>query len=161
MKQCNLCGELKYASEFYAHKQSKDGLQGKCKECAKSVSKRNRVEKADYYKKYDAWRFKNDPRVKSRHKRYLGTEKGIDSMRKSQYLWINNNPDKRAAHVILGNAVRDGRILKPDHCSKCGEFQPSRNIHAHHNDYSKPLDVVWLCVQCHVDTHSPDQEENS
>ena len=24
----------------------------------------------------------------------------------------------------------------------------------HHNDYSKPLDVIWVCVSCHIEFHN-------
>ncbi len=26
-------------------------------------------------------------------------------------------------------------------------------VHAHHHDYSKPLDVEWLCKDCHWQQH--------
>lgn len=40
--------------------------------------------------------------------------------------------------------------MKPRHCENCGQFvEKSRNLHAHHDDYAKPLDVRWLCPKCH------------
>lgn len=64
------------------------------------------------------------------------------------------SPEKRAAHIILGNAVRDGRITKPNACERCGKVEEkSRNIHGHHDDYAFPLSVVWLCAKCHKDVH--------
>ena len=62
----------------------------------------------------------------------------------------NKNPKevkaKLKAGVILRNAVLMGDILRPSVCSSCK--LPSR-IEAHHPDYSKPLDVIWLCGKCH------------
>lgn len=153
MKKCFKCLSIKPLSEFYKHKRMADGHLNKCKDCAKSDVKKNRDENKDYYKEYDAWRFKNDPMVKDRHKRYLLTPEGVSAMRKAQYDWIKSNPEKRAAHVLLGNAVRSGKIDKPENCSSCGMFFPKRKIHAHHHDYTKPLDVTWLCLYCHVDLH--------
>ena len=41
--------------------------------------------------------------------------------------------------------------LRPQPCERCGAAE---NIHAHHEDYSKPLDVTWLCPSCHGARHS-------
>jgi len=65
----------------------------------------------------------------------------------------NGNPDpvKVAANKAVGNAVRDGRLMKPDSCENCGGA--GQRIEAHHPDYSKPLEVVWLCSVCHGREH--------
>lgn len=33
---------------------------------------------------------------------------------------------------------------------RCGT---DKNVHGHHHDYSKPLDVEWLCSTCHGIEH--------
>jgi transposase-like protein len=63
--------------------------------------------------------------------------------------YINKFPLKRKAHVILGNAVRDGRIAKSS-CEICG----NPNVHGHHDDYSFPLAVRWLCPIHHKEWHT-------
>tara|TARA_R110000851_G_scaffold318889_1_gene483048 strand:+ start:95 stop:544 length:450 start_codon:yes stop_codon:yes gene_type:complete len=141
---CKVCDVTSDAAEFYK------GVTSRCKECHKRKVKENRDQKADYYREYDAKRFKEDPRVKNRHKRYAKTEAGKYSSTKSRVKWLTQNPDKRAAHVILGNAVRGGRVEKPKDCSRCGS---AGRIDGHHYDYTKPLDVVWMCRQCHVNEH--------
>lgn len=116
--------------------------------------KKNRCENLDRVKAYDADRYQNDPKVKERHRRYQRTEAGKASVDASRKKWMAMSPEKRAAHVILGNAVRDGRIYKPSICEKCGCFEPnSRKVHAHHHDYALPLSVIWLCAKCHKSEH--------
>jgi hypothetical protein len=67
-------------------------------------------------------------------------------------------PEKAAAQVTLATAVRYGRLVRPDSCEQCGQ-KPPRNrlgrssIQGHHDDYSKPLEVRWLCQPCHNRHH--------
>lgn len=67
-------------------------------------------------------------------------------------------PEKFAAQKTLNEAVRSGRIVRPETCEACGQ-KPPRNrlgrssIQGHHDDYSKPLEVRWLCQPCHNRHH--------
>ncbi len=53
---------------------------------------------------------------------------------------------KRAANVAVGNAVRNGRLVKAGRCHYC---DCEDTIVAHHWNYYRPLDVTWLCLRCH------------
>ena len=67
--------------------------------------------------------------------------------------WRKKNPEKYKAHNTVNNAIRAKR-LKRGTCEVCG----SEKVHAHHDDYSKPLDVRWLCVEHHGHTRRKDPE---
>lgn len=58
-------------------------------------------------------------------------------------------PNKKNAHMAVDAAIRAGIITRPDRCSGCGCPDSEHRIEAHHYDYSKPLDVIWLCTPCH------------
>ena len=64
--------------------------------------------------------------------------------------WRANHPEKRSAHQSVQTAVRNGSLAKKS-CDVCGI---AVRIHAHHDDYSRPLDVVWLCHTHHMDRHA-------
>ena len=151
MVKCRVCGKRKNIQSFYPRQVRANGLVGECKSCTRKRVRDNRQAKIDYYRKYDADRFQNDPRVKARHRRYNSTKAGKLSSAKARQKWLYNNQEKRAAHVLVGNAVRDGRLEKPDTCQICGA-KPGR-IEGHHEDYSKPLEVMWLCRSCHTAQH--------
>lgn len=55
-------------------------------------------------------------------------------------------PDKYHARDAIANAIRAGYIVKPLYCTRC---QKDCRVEAHHSDYSKPLDIEWLCTKCH------------
>jgi hypothetical protein len=141
---CKICGVTGADADFYR------GVNSRCKECHKAKVRENRQEKADYYRTYDAYRYRADPKVKGRHKRYARTEAGKAAFAAARQRWLDANEHKRAAHVALGNAVRDGRVAKPEACARCGA---GGRIEGHHHDYARPLDVEWLCRPCHVAEH--------
>lgn len=155
MFTCKSCGLDKEYDEFYKHPKASSGIDSTCKECRKEKIRENRAKKIEYYRNYDRERFKNDPRVKERHKKYQETDAGKEKLREAKKRFIAKNPVKRAAHVILGNAVRDGRIIKPARCDEC---KSTGRIHGHHDDYSMPLVVRWLCPKCHKKWHDENGE---
>lgn len=55
---------------------------------------------------------------------------------------------QKQAHAVLRRARRAG-LIKRQPCEVCD----SPNSHAHHPDYSKPLDIVWLCAPHHQQMH--------
>lgn len=61
--------------------------------------------------------------------------------------WIDRNPEKHAAHTAVRSALRSGKLVRQP-CEKCGS---THRVHAHHDDYSKPLEVRWLCPEHHAE----------
>lgn len=72
--------------------------------------------------------------------------------RKKKKIWRQSRPIESARWAV-NNAIRIGKMIKPHGCKRCGKSTRSRLLHAHHPDYSKQLDVVWMCAQCHAVTH--------
>src|SRR5262245_33696338 len=58
------------------------------------------------------------------------------------------------ANDALRNAVRSGRLIKPEVCDQCKLAVPARMLHGHHSDYDKRLEVRWLCETCHWAHHN-------
>jgi len=69
----------------------------------------------------------------------------------SQKRWRESNGHKSRAHDLLNKAVKRGDLVKPTLCEKCHDAH--RHIHGHHEDYEKPLEVIWLCPPCHHNRH--------
>lgn len=131
-KKCFRCGEVKSLSEFYRHPRMADGHVNKCKDCNKMDVAKNRRKKIDYYREYD--RKRGSRQTSERLKKYRA-----------------ENPGKYKAQNAVNNALRDGRMAKPSGCEQCGsDFA----LHGHHDDYSKPLEVRWLCAACHHQWHA-------
>lgn len=59
------------------------------------------------------------------------------------------NPEKYHAHQAVHRALKKG-LIKREACAVCG----STKSHAHHDDYSRPLDVMWLCPSHHAQRHA-------
>jgi ribosomal protein S27AE len=111
-----------------------DGHLNKCKECTKKDVSQNYADNRSHYAEYERERYQRKGR----------REKVIEYQRTRRA----NNPEKYAAHYAVSNAVRDGR-LKKQPCEVCG----AKKVQAHHDDYSKPLEVRWLCRVHHLELH--------
>lgn len=80
------------------------------------------------------------------------------SMRKNRPKHKDLSPDaRRKANVrkTLSMAITRGRIKKQP-CAECGEIKAE----AHHPDYDKPFDVIWLCRKHHLELHKKMEKES-
>lgn len=138
-KMCSTCKTEKQASEFYGDKRTSDGLKSQCKNCHNSTSMLTR-DPENHRDANRKWmresRYRSRPGVRERRR--------LSSQTKSETIEFR-------ARVLVGRAVDRGVLERPDHCPECG--QSELGIHAHHEDYTKPLDVVWLCSECHGKRH--------
>lgn len=86
---------------------------------------------------------------RNRQKRYyLNNKEKVRAINKRS---SEKHKEKNAARNILNEAVRGGKLHKPLSCSVCN--MSGKKIEGHHKDYSKPLEVVWLCTLCHNQEH--------
>lgn len=104
----------------------------KCKPCHAEGVRNNYRARRDFYAQYERERF-NDPKRKARALEY-------QRIRRQKY------PEKNKARACVSRAIRTGKLIRPPSCSHCGiACKPQ----AHHDDYSKPLEVRWFCFKCH------------
>ncbi len=149
MKICRECHTEKELNEFYKHFRMGDGYLNKCIACVKNRVTKHRNENLEKIREYDKSRAMLPHRVQAR-KEYSNTEKGKIAKTRALKNYHERYPLKRASHVITGNAIRDGKLVRPSSCSECASTE---KIEAHHDDYTKPLDVRWLCRKCHYKWH--------
>ncbi len=134
MKHCLKCKVGKASSRFSKCRQRKDGLQDQCKEC-----------RQEYQQKY-----RQTERGKEVFQKYGKTTKGREALQRHEQKQHQVYPERLKAHRTLNNAIRDGKLTRPSVCESCFEEEL---IDGHHKDYSKPLDVEWLCKKCHKQLH--------
>jgi hypothetical protein len=70
--------------------------------------------------------------------------------------WLQENKLKAKAHGEVGYAIQTGKLVRQP-CERCGTTE---HVVAHHENYSKPLDVVWLCKHHHKERHMEIDREN-
>ena len=71
---------------------------------------------------------------------------------------------KDRAHDLVEKAIKRGVLVNPQICSCCGSSKTMKDgrtaIQAHHDDYDKPLEVRWLCQNCHHEWHKHNKPLN-
>ena len=165
MKQCTECKNSLPITEFYKHTGMSDGYLNKFKVCTIKATTNYRLKNFAKVKAYQAVYQKTDSAKKYRavyqsgrvkteaRKTYLSAYQvayqKTENFRVSVKKWQLNNPLEYAAHKKLTHAVASGKIVKQP-CEICGS---TYRIHGHHDDYSKPLNVRWLCSQHHKQWH--------
>ena len=135
MKTCKRCKIEKELSEFYVHKEMGDGHLSFCKSCTKK-----RI-----------WKYvENNADILSERERNRYQKRRQDPLfllKRKEYQDARRTPElTRASNVCNRNL----KHMKPEICEKCKERKAKQG---HHPDYSKPFEVQWLCVRCHIRTH--------
>lgn len=158
-KQCFKCQQVKSIDDFYRHSKMADGHLNKCKECTKVDVNKNRAANLEYYQEYDRNRFQNDPERRAfqldQTREWMRNNPG--KLAEVQSQWKARNPEKRQCHLSLASAIAKGTVVKSASCQSCGTSDG--RIHGHHPDYTKPLDVMWLCASCHFRQHRLEREQ--
>lgn len=130
--RCSLCRSEKPLAQFHSRPDRPSGFLSECDDCRRARWNSNyRVDLLA-------------SRAKSRAK-YSKDKRPVEIKEKAK------TPAKHAAHQAVARALDAGTLVRPKECSVCG---PSlHRIEAHHDDYSRPLDVQWLCASCHKHRH--------
>ena len=141
-KPCWSCGRVLAAGEFGKDSNRPGGLRVECRSCKNERQRPKCPHDVLAKRKYDrAWRAENRESARASARRWA---------RVAGTRTASVDCERRAARVALANAVRGGKIDRPDFCSRCGsECRPE----GHHPDYKRPLDVEWLCTVCHGRKH--------
>lgn len=165
---CRVCGESKPPEQMKSRLGKPAAI---CKSCdcvrAKAYHFANREKRLAYIRNYrlrperlqkekerserrsaDA-AHREQQRLRNRRVRSLDEFKA--KSREYQKEYARRKREVASAHAAVKYALKTGRLVAPSSCVKCddGTFR----LHAHHEDYAKPLDVLWLCPRCHSLTH--------
>ena len=132
-KKCSECGRMLPTSEFNKNRNNKDGLQDRCRDCFSAYNK----------KRYAGMR----ERTKRMVAEYRRDNPG--NVLSTRLATCKRNPTKQNAQKALSEAIAAGVVENPQVCYGCGCEPPEHRIEAHHHDYTKPLEVIWLCTPCH------------
>ena len=133
-KVCFKCLIEKPVEEFYRHKNMSDGFLNKCKECTKQDVLTNRGKNIERVREYDR------QRAKLPHRR--AAQAVINKA------WREEDTRRQNAHNAVRRAIMNGSLIRQP-CERCG----NENSVAHHEDYDKQLEVMWLCQPCHKKRH--------
>lgn len=123
---------------------------GECRKC------KHRAYMREWYRQKTpeerrAWVARRDKEKTRAYDRKRNPEpKRREQLNAAAQRWAEKQPlEVRRAHKAVATALRAGRLQRKP-CEVCGATE----VHAHHDDYRKPLDVRWLCPVHHRAEHS-------
>lgn len=146
-KECRACGEVKPLEAFHRNPYGRGGRETQCAECRSKAQRAARDRNRDVFR--ERWR-------RSKRQGYWRDPHAANQYRNRYPRWWDTV--KEDARNQLRKAVKRGDVVKPEHCEQCGVRPAAPQLHGHHPDYSRPLDVIWLCPSCHGAAHRADAE---
>ncbi len=126
---CELCQKEKSLEEFYRNKTRPLGRDYWCKECRLQYDSQNHR--------------------KARHLKWAKSDRGKQKRKDYSKEYYAKNRNKIIAQRMVQKLVKMGVIQKMP-CQECGETK----VNGHHPDYTKPLEVKWLCQKHHWEAHN-------
>ncbi len=138
-KRCSTCKQQKVLADFNKARREKDGLRGRCNSCRHQYYLSRRKEIAEQHKQRHI-------EIARYQKRYAKGHRVTHAEKAKGYQL--RYPQKCSARKQLQYAVKCGSIIKPNSCDNCSR---KGSVEGHHEDYSRPFDVEWLCTKCHTE----------
>lgn len=120
------------ATSFHRDVTRKDGRHPYCRTCQNAKAAK--------------WCRENRARANQNVRRYRAADPERIAKQRKDY--VRKYPEKVSARAKANRAYRRGKIVKPTKCTKCKAV--TTELEMHHVDYSRPLDVRWLCAPCHA-----------
>lgn len=174
---CSKCKTWKPRAAFSVEPRTRHGMAARCTDCENArslaytrenleLTRKTRRESARraYAADPDKFRAKckaarSDPEYRARinasaaasHRRRMAEDaqyaERTRQVRRDRRNRVSDR-EKVLAREKLRHAVYAGKVVRQP-CEKCA----APFAHGHHDDYSKPLDVRWLCPACHIKEH--------
>jgi len=149
MKLCKHCNQIKPFDSFRPDARIKSGLSSWCKPCSNKRSNESKKKNPEKLKLRDRRKYEKKMRRLYGDSYVVGSESNIK--RRGGRKEVLSPEEARIRHNVrrvTRRAVANGKIAKMP-CQVCGHHLSE----IHHPDYSKPLDVIWLCPTHHREIH--------
>ncbi len=148
-KECSRCKAILPIAAFGKKCDNKSGLMSRCRVCHNESNTAWRRNNPIKRRECDA-RYNRIHRVARGEysRQYYQTNRAAKSAHNARYYRAHMLEVKAVAKLNYEKSYR-GRI-KEQPCAICSATE---NVQAHHEDYSKPLDVIWLCTAHHRQLH--------
>lgn len=147
-----------------------------CKKCVSDYKRRHYLDNREKYLEKSRKQYRENPEYWAEYNREYRKKNRDNITKKARER--NSRPEVRKrinerfrnyrkdfkflkreqARGMLNKRVQSGKIRKPSKCSKCGK---EGYVEAHHDDYDKPLDVIWICKECHMNIHYSNERRTS
>lgn len=151
MKPCRTCG-----NEYEPTAREQSIYDYQCKPCRREHWRQYRAKRKaagnpvvsgsdmprDYHRKYESAYFEND------------TNKEKRNAHSARYRKEPHLVHKYQARLETRKAIKKGILIKMP-CEVCG----GPKVDAHHDDYSKPLEIRWMCRVHHLQYHSSERKK--
>ena len=147
-KKCSKCGEVKHLSGYNKSSRSKNGRLSICRACQSRANH-------EYHKKHRHCRNVNRKKAAAWQGAYY--RRHASEICASRQEHRSPHPERAKAVAAVEYALRRGRISKgvcEVHGAACSDI-----AEAHHDDYTKPLTVRWLCRSAHMLLHADQRYE--
>jgi hypothetical protein len=153
-KRCACCLTVKAVTDFSVDRSRPDGLARNCRQCDARRSKQRRLRDGDLLRVRERLRYSVSPdRQRQAAAEYRRSERGKRLNALAVQRYRERNAEKYRAHIEVRKAIAAGILSKPSCCELAHLGGCSGRLEAHHHDYSRPLDVRWLCVSHHQSRH--------
>ncbi len=131
--RCPRCGDTKPPDEFGINRSKRSGKQSYCRLCTLSVDR--------------ARRRANHEKVRVINRRSYQRHRPARIADVKEY--AAKYPERIAAKAAIKAAIQAGDLIR----GSCFACLSTENVQGHHEDYSKPFDVIWFCSSCHRTYH--------